>query len=364
MYPMTGPWRVVAKLDGGSYRIEHVHRKGRFEKKHSSMLSPYPLELVPFEPIDGPDHQFSQINRPISKDPFIEAGIKGFVPTQPFKLPVNYTVVHSADDFYWPSVSELNDELCPFPWLPGEQETILQLSDSIEDALAFYNGPPPAAPSTKPSTDPDIGTLATAIVRSRDKLFFISHSLGNARYREWRLVRVALDDSMSLHPSCLQDGKFLVEFYIPHSSDIRYNNLNQRYWLQYHSTTDIQTPTDYSRTHLVRPSDTSEQYARANGLAPLRLWVHLTHSSTYIHGPFDFASIRGRHSRDRISQDDWKVLVEHKSMYDNDAPRLDLPTFSVHVDRGIHTAVQNPAHCAFLRTISSQVQSNGDVLYC
>jgi hypothetical protein len=75
MFPMTGPWRVVEKLDGASYRIEHCLCKGHFEKKHASMLSPYPLELVPFEPIDGPDSRFGQINKPISKSPFIDSGI-------------------------------------------------------------------------------------------------------------------------------------------------------------------------------------------------------------------------------------------------------------------------------------------------
>jgi hypothetical protein len=53
------------------------------------MLSPYPLELVSFESLDSPDNQFSQINRPITKDPFIEAGLKGFAPVEPFKLPAS-----------------------------------------------------------------------------------------------------------------------------------------------------------------------------------------------------------------------------------------------------------------------------------
>jgi hypothetical protein len=137
MFSMTGPWRVVEKLDGGSYCIEHQLHKGRFEKKHASMLSPYPLELVPFEPVDGPDSQFGQINRPITKDPFIEAGLKGFAPAEPFKLPTNYLSVHSANDFYWPSVAELNKELFPFPWQPGEREQLSRLQDSIDNATVF-----------------------------------------------------------------------------------------------------------------------------------------------------------------------------------------------------------------------------------
>jgi hypothetical protein len=58
MHPMTGPWHVVEKLGGLSYRIEHCLSPGRFENKHASDLSPYPLELIPFEPVDGCDNRF------------------------------------------------------------------------------------------------------------------------------------------------------------------------------------------------------------------------------------------------------------------------------------------------------------------
>ena len=92
---------------------------------------------------------------------------------------------------------------------------------------------------------------------------------------------------MAHHPQCLQDGKFLANFYVAHSADERYNSLNQRYWLQYHSANDISSPSTATKPHLIRPSDTSAQYARAHGLLPFRQWVNLTHESTYIHGPFD-----------------------------------------------------------------------------
>jgi hypothetical protein len=173
---MTGPWHVVEKLDGASYRLEHCLRKGRFEKKHASMMSPYPLELVPFEPIDGPDNCFGQLNRPISKTPFVEAGIDGFKPLQPFKLPSHYADVPS-NGFYWPSLSELNAELGEFPFLPGEQEQLLCLEDSMEETPLMYTGPPPTppAPPLAPSRHlPSISTLTASIIKSNDKLFFIS----------------------------------------------------------------------------------------------------------------------------------------------------------------------------------------------
>ena len=38
IYPFTGPWLVMAKLDGASYEIEHVMTKQK-DKKHASDLS-------------------------------------------------------------------------------------------------------------------------------------------------------------------------------------------------------------------------------------------------------------------------------------------------------------------------------------
>ena len=82
-YPFTGPWRIVAALQGASYEIEHCSTKKQ-EKRHVSDLSPYPAELLPLQPLDGADNQFGQINWKITDDPFIQAGIKGFQPPFPF----------------------------------------------------------------------------------------------------------------------------------------------------------------------------------------------------------------------------------------------------------------------------------------
>jgi hypothetical protein len=100
----------------------------------------------------------------------------------------------------------------------------------------MYNGPPPSLPiASKPEPSaPMILTLAPLIISSTDKLFFIAHKIGTAKCYEWRLVRVAFQDSISLYPSCLQDGRFLVEFYMAHPTNAHYNAINQHFWLQYH----------------------------------------------------------------------------------------------------------------------------------
>ena len=119
---MTGSWKVIEKLDGASYRIEHQLRPGRFEKKHASMLHPYPAQLIPFEPVDGPDNRFSQIHKPISKERFVDAGLKGFEPIQPFCTDSKVSVLQTVGEFYWPSLAELNDELFELGhinWIPN-----------------------------------------------------------------------------------------------------------------------------------------------------------------------------------------------------------------------------------------------------
>ena len=338
-YKFTGPWRIVASLHGGSYSLEHCLHPKRTDKKHASDLTPYPSELIPFEPVDGADTRYGQLYRPIGANPFKEAGLKGFEPPAPFRVSQHFLDVGDFKDFRWPTLSELNDELDPYPWRnDNEQRRVLSDDPPILPPV-MYHGPPPSPPAipTSEPTPPTIVELAPKIISSADKLFFIAYKLGSSSCREWRLIRVAFADTISLYPSALQDGRFLVEFYVLHPSDVRYNATNQRYWLQYSDRTGICN--DHLNAHLITPSDTSEDRAKRHNLRPIRCWVNLTHGDTYVHGPFDFATVRGRKTRDRIDQSSWDVLASKSSMFSNPVPRCNLPTYSIHVDRGIHTTI-------------------------
>ena len=156
-----------------------------------------------------------------------------------------------------------------------------------------------------------------------------------------------------MSPSCLQDSQFLVEFYIQHHEDVRQNATNQRYWLQYHLFSEITTPTSSTMTHIIRPSDTSESLAAKSHFVPFCRWLNLTHLDTYLHGPFDFATINGRWTHDRISQDNWKALSTHALQFSTLLPRFDLPSYSIHVDSGVHIAIHNPTLAAALCTAAS-----------
>jgi len=357
-YAHTGPWRVIARLDGASYELEHCLKEGVKTKKHASHLSPFPLPLVPFQPIDGPDNRYSQINRPIAKAPYELAGIQGFEPLQPFKLPPvsHYSSIH--EQFHWLSLSELNDEMAPLGWMTPEQQDTEDVD--LFSPPAMYTGPPPVMPTHNPPRVPNTSSLSTSIVKSNDRLFFISHEIPNSNRREWRLVRVNLEESMALRPTCLNDGRYLVEFYIIHPTDIRYNATNLRLWLQYHLRGDLQQPSTVSDTHLIRPSDTSEQLAERHHLSPFRQWITLTHESTFIHGPFEFTSINGRKSRDRIALADWEILHQHKTMFTNEPPSLDLPTYSIHVDRGVHISYPSPEVAQTLLLVTQNTSKNGE----
>jgi hypothetical protein len=120
-YVFTGPWRVNAVLKGASYELVHCDNAKHIEKKHASDLSPYPAELIPFEPVDGADTRYGQLHKPISAQPFKEAGIKGFLPIQPFKIATNFAITDCCAAFHWPSLSELNDQFAPFPWASDDE---------------------------------------------------------------------------------------------------------------------------------------------------------------------------------------------------------------------------------------------------
>jgi hypothetical protein len=208
MHPYTGLWRIVASLSDASYELEFVGDSKRREKKHASDLSPYQPELIPFQPVDGPDNRYGQLYKPIGASPYKEAGIKGFEPSEPFVVASHFARCGDFRDFHFPTLSELNDKT----WLEEtEQRGILPDDAALEHSL-LYTGPPPSPAAVTAPLIPPVSLLVRGIIDSANKLFFVSHSLGNLMVREWRLVRMALSESSSLSPSCLQDGRFWWSF--------------------------------------------------------------------------------------------------------------------------------------------------------
>ena len=121
---------------------------------------------------------------------------------------------------------------------------------------------------------------------------------------------------MQVHPHCQRHGKFLVDFYIMHPEDKLFKAPNQRYWLEYHHSLQPDQSTHSQAYHLIKPSAGSKVYAAAKGLQPFCQLIYLTHDDVYIYGPFDFAVVsNGRHSKDRVSLDNWQVLHDRGDIY-------------------------------------------------
>ncbi len=227
MHPFTGPWRIVESLPGASYAIKFVNKSSWCDKKHAADLSPYPPELIPFEPLDSANSQYGQLYKPIGKSPNKEAGIESFKPPHPFQLASHFITKGDYRDFHFPTLAELNKEVCPFPWIDDNERIKLMSRNEIEDQPALYTSPPPSRAVPSPPSAPPLGSLVARIINSSDRLFFILHSLGNPNICKWLLVGVTFSDSTSLSPSCLQDGRFLMESYTLNYTNVRFNAANQ-----------------------------------------------------------------------------------------------------------------------------------------
>ncbi len=222
----------------------------------------------------------------------------------------------------------------------------------------------PSGPTYPLPDIPELTILTWSIIQSSDQLFFISHSVGSNKALKWHLVQVALKESMSSYPSCLQDGRFLLNFFIFHPSNSRINAINQCYWLQYHTLSKLQSPLTTTDTHLICPTDTLVDYAQYHKLCPFQKWLNLAHLDTFIHGPFDFASVHGWKTQDPVSQADWDVLKLHLDMFHNPFPHFNVPSYSIHIDWGMHVWFHDAALSRQLVLVASHATDSPGTPTC
>ena len=177
--------------------------------------------------------------------------------------------------------------------------------------------------------------LAKGIIKSASRLFIV---LDNATpdVLEWCLVCVLLKDSVSLYPSCLQGGCFLVRICIVRTDDVCLNGSNNIFWLEYHIRKEIVNPTSQPKTHIVGSSTTSKECASNELIVLFQKWINLTHTITYIHEPFYFTSIQGSKSSDRVATSMSNILPTCWSMHNNDPSKSGVSSYSVHLDRRMY----------------------------
>jgi hypothetical protein len=65
-------------------------------------------------------------------------------------------------------------------------------------------------------------------------------------------------------------------------------------------------------------------------------------------------------SRDRVSLDDWTILYANKHLYTNLPPSLELPTYSVHCDRGVHIVFGSQSVSETLLSVTTETSNNGE----
>ena len=123
-----------------------------------------------------------------------------------------------------------------------------------------------------------INQLNVNPTNGHDNLFFVVFE------DKWPVVGVAYKDTLSLHPDCLQDGKFLVDFYILHPKDYWFGSPNQRFWLEYHRPGSSTLARQKCSYHLIQPMYESHLYAKSKILVPYRQWMYLLHKGVCIHG--------------------------------------------------------------------------------
>jgi hypothetical protein len=125
---------------------------------------------------------------------------------------------------------------------------------------------------------------------------------------------------MEKNPACLQNGSFIAEFLMEHYRDKQLLYEDKRFWLEYHHVVLGKQWSD--KYHLLQPSDLSTKTAKDRNLQTYREWVNFNDPAVYVHGPFEFATLNKRKTRDRVSLVDWQVLVQHKGKYHDAPPRI------------------------------------------
>jgi hypothetical protein len=259
-YIKRGPYRIIKDYQGGSYELEPLVGRSRATiKKHGSDLYLSPRSLIPHIPVQTSDQAFGDLQKKTISNPYKIIGLEGYKPAQPWSAPAATSNIHLAvleDVPSFPSLKELDDEFDGWPesgnpFINKDISTPAIPAESIKDNILSL----PTSIRTK-------STIVADLVRSEDKLFFIAYARErNQERREWKLARIDFKRSLQQHPTCLQDGRFLMEFFIEHHRDKQLDVRSRRYWLEYHKTNSHKLISiDY---HILQPSQYSETTAEA-----------------------------------------------------------------------------------------------------
>jgi hypothetical protein len=343
-YIKRGPYKVIKDYIGGSYELEPLVGRSRATiKKHGSDLYLSPQSLIPHKSIQSSDQAFGDLQKKTISNPYKLAGLEGYDAAQPWSAPaamsqINLAVSNNIPEF--PTVQEMDDEFDAWP----ESGNPFINRDLTTPAMPIESNPNKI--STFTSSMRTKSSIVADIIRSEDRLFFMAYSQSRSQDRkEWKLVRVDFQRSLQQHPTCLQDGRFLVDFFIEHHRDKNLDICTRRYWTEYHKTNSHKSLSlDY---HILQPSQYSENTAKSMGLTPYREWVQLDDPSINLHGPFNFATLNNRKTRDRVAKADWLILQDREALYNNAAPKLSTRIMSVDITQPTYETISTNCEVQF-----------------
>ena len=244
-FASIGPWRITNDLKNGSYEIQSLKNPEKIEKRHASMLNLSPSEFLSLPPLHGADTSYSEIHKDVHIKRFQHAGVedKSAGIKQPIKQNNTPNLQVLASEIattlpHFPSVSEMDKELDEENGANPPSDK--SCTDNLERTM-MRPGSNSDVDQYVPLPDPqslelemDITVLVPKIIASHDRLFFISHAYNHHDRREWKLVQLDLESIMSLHPTALTDGKFIVNNLIQHPAESKQDIRLQRYWPYYH----------------------------------------------------------------------------------------------------------------------------------
>ena len=154
MTAFTGLWEFTGKLKGSSYKLKNVDTS-KDGKRHFAHLSPYPDELLPFIPVNGPDNVYGQLNSPIKENSYPNAGLKEFMPLEPHQETDACLAIPKEEDdpLSFLSLAELNADL--FDWHDGEEDAVYADESLCAEIELYALTRSHAAAKKRPPLPPD-----------------------------------------------------------------------------------------------------------------------------------------------------------------------------------------------------------------
>lgn len=303
-YRLRGPYEVVDVLGHGAYNLQKFgNRDGPKLKYHAEDISMLPPAIRPVEPLDGPDLRYlNNAHAPIPH-PLKQAFDIKLYNEMWFSQPLHASPPTLLRDLAAEDQGVLSGSgstgRTVRTHMPGLLFVPTVIADGEHEAL-FH----------RPSD------LLSAIMASRDKLFFVSFRTEGTLRARWFLVGVDLEQTTRIthqHGNPRDSGIYYVHFYARHPADNDETDPLTRWWLEWRQyTTASDGIIDYGTRVLFPPT-------RVPSAAKYIAWadvVNLSDPAVALVGPFDFQEPRlnpvGRSAsyRQIVPTEIWARLAE------------------------------------------------------